>query len=311
MTDKTASIKEQEIRDQTETLISTIKESYQNGTAIHEIEKNVFEAVLKMGHQALGLLFELCGSGDVGPSVGLDDGREVNRLPTLHVKPYLSIFGPFQISRHVYGSREGQKIEYIPLDAYLQLPRNKFSYLLQDWDQSLAVETPYLRVSETLNRIFGLTVPVYSLERGDRELASSTEAYWQEQVASTAAEEGQIVVCSADCKGVVIRKSAEEQADYQRAEADSYKPASFEMAQPKKRSGKKKMAMVGATYTYTNHPIDLHVRTPERVLESLFRAPGELSIVDQPKRPTPVEKNIRASMEQDETNSGDACNLAT
>ncbi len=295
MTDKTASIKEQEIRDQTQTLISTIKESYQNGTAIHEIEKHVFEAVLKMGYQALGLLFELCGSGDVGPSVDLDDGREVKRLPTRHVKPYLSIFGPFEISRYVYGSREGQKIEHIPLDAHLQLPRNKFSYLLQDWDQSLSTETPYRRVSETLSRIFGLTVPVHSLERGNRELASSTEAYWQEQVASTAAEEGQIVVCSADCKGVVIRKSTEEQAAYQRAEADSHKPASFEMAQPKKRSGKKKMAVVGAAYT-----IDPHVRTPERVLESLFRAPGERSIVDQPKRPAPVEKNIRASMERDE-----------
>ena len=298
MTDKTASIKEQEIRDQAEILISTIKESYQSGAAIHTVEKNLFEMVLQMGHQALGLLFELCGSGDVGQVACLDDGREVNRLPTLHARSYLSIFGHFGISRYVYGSREGQKIEHIPLDAHLQLPRNKFSYLLQDWDQSLAVETPYLRVSETLNRIFGLTVPVHSLERGNRELASSTEAYWQEQVASTAAEEGQIVVCSADCKGVVIRKSTEEQAAYQCAEADNYKPVSLEMAQPKKRSGKKKMAVLGAAYT-----IDPHVRKPEQVLESLFRAPGERSIVDQPKRPAPVEKNIRASMERDENDT--------
>jgi hypothetical protein len=298
MTNKAASIKEQEIRDQAEALIRTVKDGYQNGTGIHEIERNLFDTVLKMGHQALGLLFELCGSGDAGQSVGLDDGREVNRLPTLHVKPYLSIFGPFEISRYVYGSREGQKIEYIPLDAHLQLPRNKFSYLLQDWDQALAVETPYLRVSETLSRIFGLTVPVHSLERGNRELAGSTEAYWQEQVASTAAEGDQIVVCSADCKGVVIRKSSEEQAAYLREEADNHKPACFDMAQPKKRSGKKKMAVVGATYT-----IDPHVRTPEQVLESLFRAPGELSATDQPKRPAPVEKNIRASMERDESDT--------
>ena len=58
------------------------------------------------------------------------------------------------------------------------------------------------------------------------------------------------------------------------------------------------MAVVGAAYT-----IDPNVRTHERVLESLFRAPGELSIVDQPKRPTPVEKNIRASMERDENDT--------
>jgi len=132
MTDNTASIKEQEIIDQAKKLILTVKESYQRGTGIHDIEKNLFETVLKMGHQALGLLFELCGSGDIGENVSMEDGRLLNRLPTLHVKSYLSIFGHFEISRFVYGSREGQKIEFIPLDAHLQLPGSKFSYLLQD-----------------------------------------------------------------------------------------------------------------------------------------------------------------------------------
>ncbi len=294
MTDKEASIKEQEILDQAKILISTVKESYLNGTKIHEIEKNLFETVLKLGHQALGLLFELCGSGDVGSKVSLDDGREVKRLPTLHVKSYLSIFGPFEIDRTVYGSREGQKIEYIPLDAHLQLPRSKFSYLLQDWDQQLAVETPYLRVSEILNRIFGLTVPVSSLERGNQELSRSTQAYWDEQVTIPVAEEDQIVVCSADCKGVVIRKSEEEQAAYQREEADNHKPASFEMGQSKKRSGKKKMAVLGVVYTMS--PLE---RTVKQVIESLFRAPGEPLATDQAKRPNPISKNVRASMERD------------
>lgn len=294
MTNKETRIKEEEILDQAKILISTVKESYKNGIEIHEIEKNLFETVLKMGHQALGLLFELCGSGDVGPRIFLDDGREVNRLPTPHVKSYLSIFGPFEISRYVYGSREGQKIEYTPLDDHLHFPRSKFSYLLQDWDQSLAVETPYLRVSETLNRIFGLSVPVSSLERGNRELSRSTQAYWDDQVEIPAAEEDQIVVLSADCKGVVIRKSQEEQAAYLREEADNHKPASFEMGNSKKRSGKKKMAVLGAAYT-----ISPHVRTTEQVLESLFRPREEPSKKDQPKRPKPISKNIRASMERD------------
>jgi hypothetical protein len=296
--DKAANIKAQNILDQANALILAVQEGFQNGTDLHNLEKNLFDMVLTMGHQALELLFELCGSGDMGASVCLEDGREVNRLPTPHVKPYLSIFGPFEISRCVYGSREGQKIEYIPLDAHLNLPRNKFSYLLQDWDQSLAVETPYLRVSETLKRIFGLTVPVHSLERGNQALSCSTESYWDDQVTMTAAKEGQIVVCSADCKGVVIRKTQEEQAAYQRTEADNHKPASLEMAQPKKRSGKKRMAVLGAVYT-----IDPHERTPEQVLESLFRAPGELAVVDQPQRPKPVGKNIRASMERDKNDT--------
>ena len=266
--DKAAKLKAQDMLDQANALILTVKESFQNGTALHEIERNIFDMVLTMGHQALELLFELCGPGDMGPSVCLEDGREVNRLPIQHVKPYLSIFGPFEISRCVYGSREGQKIEYIPLDTHLNLPRNKFSYLLQDWDQSLAVDTPYLRVSETLSRIFGLTVPIHSLERGNRALAGSTETYWDDQVVITAAEEDQIVVCSADGKGVVIRKTQKEQTVYQREEADNHKPASFEMAQPKKRTGKKKMAVLGAVYT-----IDPHDRGRERLSSS---PPSEL-----------------------------------
>jgi hypothetical protein len=39
-------------------------------------------------------------------------------------------------------TRKGQKIEHVPLDAKLNLPESKFSYLLQDWDQSLIVEMP-------------------------------------------------------------------------------------------------------------------------------------------------------------------------
>lgn len=294
MTDKDAIIKEDNILKQAQSLIEIVKEGYQNSTAVHEIEKDLFESLLKIGHQALGLLFELCGSGNVGETVTLDNEREVKRLPSPHIKSYLSIFGPFEISRCVYGTREGQKIEYIPLDIHLHLPQNKFSYLLQNWDQLLAVETPYLRVSETLNRIFGLNVPVSSLERGNRDLSRSTQAYWDNQVEIPSAEENQIIVCSADCKGVVIRKSQEEQTAYLSEESDNHKPASFERGKSKKRAGKKKRAVLGAAYT-----IDPHVRTPEQVLESLFRARGEPRAIDQPKRPKPISKHIRACMDRD------------
>ena len=35
------------------------------------------------------------------------------------------------------------------------LPEGKFSYLLQDWDQALAVENPYGQVDAVLARILG------------------------------------------------------------------------------------------------------------------------------------------------------------
>jgi hypothetical protein len=73
----------------------------------------------------------------------------------------------------VYGSREGQKIAYVPLDAQLQLPASKFSYLLQQWDQGLAVEQPYAQVNETIERILGLKQSVHSLERLNAQLSDS------------------------------------------------------------------------------------------------------------------------------------------
>ncbi len=40
----------------------------------------------------------------------------------------LSIFGALSITRYVYGTREGQRIACVPLDAQLGLPEGAFSY---------------------------------------------------------------------------------------------------------------------------------------------------------------------------------------
>jgi len=67
----------------------------------------------------------------VGESTALPDGREVRHLEGLHLWAYQSVFGFFEIEHTVYGSREGKKVEYVPVDTQLQLPENDFSYLLQ------------------------------------------------------------------------------------------------------------------------------------------------------------------------------------
>ena len=69
------------------------------------------------------------------------------------------------MERVVYASRPGQKIEYVPLDARLQLPEDKYSYLLLDWSQGMAVDMPYAQVSKNLEKILGLKTGVSALER--------------------------------------------------------------------------------------------------------------------------------------------------
>jgi hypothetical protein len=97
--------------------------------------------------------------------VTLAEGQVVRRLPEHHRRPYQAVCGPCTLDRVVDGTREGQAIEFVPLDARLGLPTGKFSYLLQDWDQALVGEPPYPQVNHVLSRILGLEQSVASLEQ--------------------------------------------------------------------------------------------------------------------------------------------------
>src|SRR5262249_23155816 len=98
-----------------------VERAAREGVTAHEVEAGIWHRVLQLGHQALGLLFTLVGPGDVGEVVILPDGQEVHRLETPHSRVYQSVFGRFQLERVVYGTREGQKIVYVPFDTQLQL----------------------------------------------------------------------------------------------------------------------------------------------------------------------------------------------
>jgi hypothetical protein len=269
--------KGKEVMEIAERLAGYIVDAATEGTAAHVVEENVLDRALGIGNAAMKLYFDLQGPGDLGPSVTLPDGRSVNRFEDLHTRPYVSIFGPFQLDRAVYGFRKGQKIEFVPLDTRLSLPASNFSYLLQDWDQMIATEEPFKGVSTFLKRILRLPQHVDSLERMSRDMAQQVESFCWSCETPPQEEEGQILVESADGKGVPIRRPADAPCidDHQRR------------AGPK--PDRKKMATVGSVYT-----IDPYVRTPQEVVEALFRKPDE----PRPKsdRPRPCHKHGYARM---------------
>ena len=259
-------------------------------TPLHEVEEQAFRVLLELGRATLQVLLDVLGPGDVGPSCSLPEGRTVGRLDELHSRRYLSIFGEFQLERYVYGRGEGRKIEMIPLDARLALPESKFSYLLQDWDQSLAVEEPFAEVSDVIRRILGLQQHVDSLERMNRDMSETVSDFQAVQTAPPPDEEGEIVVQTADCKGVPIRRPADAPVIDDHRSKSGPKP------------DRKKMATLASVYT-----INPHVRTPEEVVESLFRRPSE----PRPKtdRPRPQHKRVRACLNH-ETAEGDVIRAA-
>jgi hypothetical protein len=109
-----------------------VERAAREGIAAHEAEAGIWHRILQLGHHALGLLFRLVGPGDVGEGVVLPDGQAVRRLDTPHPRVYQSVFGRFELERVVYGTREGQKIAYVPFDTQLQLPDSDFSHIPPD-----------------------------------------------------------------------------------------------------------------------------------------------------------------------------------
>ncbi len=271
----------QALLDAAREMIRFVEHGVEARQATHVVEEGLWRRVLEMGRHAQALFFRLSGDGDQGERVRLAGARELRRLEAHHTRAYLSVFGEFELSRVVYGTREDQKIEHVPLDEHLQLPQGKFSHLLNDWNQSLVVDTPYARVDATLARILGFKQSVHSLERTNRRLAEEVSAFWDALPAPPAEAEGALMVGSSDGKGLPIRGAA---------------PTPV-MAEPPLKAGpkpgRKKIALVGSVYT-----VDRFVRTPEAVLNALFRSPGESS--DPPEeRPPPRFKRVRASLIRD------------
>lgn len=256
-----------------------VREAARSGLPAHEVERSLWSSLLRLGHELRVEYLTLAGDGDRGETLVLADGRVIRRLPEAHSRPYQSIFGEFVLERVVYGTREGQRIEAVPLDARLGLPAEKFSYLLQDWDQALAVENPYGQVNAVLARILGFKQSVASLETMTRTLAVAVSGHKAARPPVARAKGAQIVVLSADGKGVPIRKPADAPAIAAHDHARGPKP------------NRKKMAVLGAAYH-----IKPSVRTPLAVVETLFRDPAAPARASrtEPPRPVPQQKQLCA-----------------
>jgi hypothetical protein len=246
-----------------------------DGTAVHEVEHAVWREVLKLGAKLLSQFFGLVGPGDLGETITLPDGRVCQRLDDLHARRYVSVFGEFLLQRRVYGSREGQKIEFVPLDNRLQLPAGAFSYLLQDWDQGLCVEQAFSQAGHTLQRMLGLKQSVDSLEHMNMHMATAVEEFREQRPQPSAAEEGALFVTSADGKGVVMRREAGEQrAPVHRTKGD--------------KASRKQMAIVGSVYS-----VDRFVRSADDVVAALF---NDERVTPPAARPRPCHKQVIASL---------------
>jgi hypothetical protein len=270
ITPEQAALKAQERFDH---LLNLVQQAGHDGQRIDTVERDLMRSLLALGHDLLMAFVAHQGDGDRGPEVETADGRIVRRLPEPHERRYVSIFGELTIARVAYGTREGQRIERVPLDERLGLPEGDFSYVLEDWGQRLCLKGSFAEAGRSLEMLLGLRLGARALEQMNRAVAGYAPSFQGSLEPPPAREEGPLMVVTADGKGVPMRKPEPggPQPHHRRTKGE--------------KANKKRMACVGAVYS-----IEPFVRTADDILDEVLR---EERAKDRPK---PQHKHVRAEM---------------
>jgi len=259
-----------DIRAEFETVIDFVTNEQAQVATADQIERGLFRRLLSLGAKLLLLFFQMqAQAGDREP-LSRADGQE---LPyhNEQKRTYFSIFGLIPLWRP-YFYKKGLGGE-APLDAELSLGADRYSDLLRDLIEYLAVYVPsYGKGMEILGRIFNFPVSTRAVQKMVIEDGADVEAYYEQKPPPAASKEAEILVVQADGKGVpmVLEEPVE---------------AKVRLGKGQKR-GRKKEAIVTTVYTIGSAP-----RTPEEVVDNLFHPNKKASEAKQKASPWPKPQN--------------------
>jgi hypothetical protein len=265
-------------RGKTDTLVNLaddltgfVRQSVEKGTELDLLERGIFARVLAMGRAAVDLFLAAQGDGDLGASVVGEEHVVLYRSASIVDRPLRTIFGEHLLRSYVYSQGSKKKIELRPIDARINLPEGKTSYLLQEFTQLFCVEKAFRVGARQFETVFGQKLSVDVLEDISRAMGEQADGFLEQLPTPPTQEEGTLLVTTADAKGVPL------------VQEDAQKVPAFDK---KERPGNRRMATLGCVYT-----VDRYVRTPEQIVAALFR---DDSVPQPPKRPQPCGKHYRA-----------------
>lgn len=253
-----------------EDLAGFVRRAVADGASLDDLERGTFGRLLQMGRAAVDLFLEAQGNGDLGPMVATPEGSVLERSDVPRDRPVRTIFGEHRFQAYVYSRGRKQKIELRPIDARINLPEGKTSYLLQEFSQLFCVEKAFGVGARQFEAIFQQQLSVDVLEDINRAMGEQADRFLDGLGAPAKADEGEILVVSADGKGVPLVRQ------------DAAQVPAFE---EKERPGNRRMATLGCVYTVARH-----VRTPEQIVAALFR---DETVQQPPDRPQPQGKRYR------------------
>ena len=279
--------------DKANELISALEDLVEVGgrerTRADKIEREVFSLLLELGREYLTKYFESAGQGDEGETLQ-HNNKTIKRLEEKE-RSYHSIFGIVPVTRFVYAQRAKMKT-FAPLDQQLKLPAIDHSYVLQDWLTRFSVKDSFDSCVDSIRELLGIKVSKLTVQQLNQDLGEHVVAFRESQP-SEFSDDQEIMVVSADGKGVPMRSTIQQrnglpetawqkcQRKKQEAKAEDRATKRLSRGQVKCR---KQMAYVGAVYS-----INPNVRNSGDILDEVF----DRSLVD---RPSPVNKQVQATM---------------
>jgi hypothetical protein len=244
-----------DLRAQFETVLEGVLSAEAQRVSADTMERRLLSQLLALGRALFVVFLTTRAAATAGRSHVDPDGVE-RPYHDERTRPYVSIFGRVVFARP-YFYRKGVR-GTAPVDALLSLPATTCSDLVRETAEELGVEEAYHKGLSVLRRLLGLELSTRTLQEQVAEDAPEVAAFYAQQGAPPPEEEAAILVLQADGKGVPILRPSP---------AATRTPDPLRLGKGQKRGGKKEATL---TAVYTIAPA---VRTPEEVVERLFRAP--------------------------------------
>lgn len=265
----------QQVQTDFHNLIAYVTGPQARAQTAYAVELTLFRRVLALG-AALLRLFLLTRAAE-RPAAPIAQATH-QPIPYHDRRPihYTSVFGPLVFARHYFYASDAAGI--CPLDADLSLPPTCHSDLLREWAADGFTDGTYRASSTTIERILGLTLGSQALETMAQLDALDVAAFYDQVLdPSPSSLPATVLVAQADGKGIpMVQPTADRNP--------------VRLGKGQKRT-KKKEAIVTSLYS-----IAPYVRTPQEVLAALLHECEEQP-ADARARPTPVRKELRASLD--------------
>ena len=254
---------------------------------VHEVEVELERRGREICRWFLQGHMDLRGEGDVGPALeALTEEAAKGERPEpvrrhgqrrRHSRQLLTVFGRVEVKRLGYHAPKAGSIH--PLDEAAWLPWRLFSYEVQRRSLLGAVQGPYDAALERVEESTGNRLSKRSVEDFARDAAVDFADFYAQRDLPPPDETGPLLIASVDCKGIPMVKPEKALRVVRRKVG--------------KKANKKRMATVATVFTQQHRP-----RTPEEVVERLFREGPRVQRDSPETRSPPEHKRVWASVKQ-------------